>query len=68
MKAITYTSKAASPSKPGAQHDRRRQQDLAYAQRLSEVARIASELQRQVPGLCRTEALKTAERAIPSSI
>lgn len=37
-------------------------------QRTSDVARIASELQRQVPGLCRTEALKMAENAIPHTI
>jgi hypothetical protein len=33
----------------------------AEVQRISEVARIATDLQRQQPGLTRTEALRVAE-------
>lgn len=47
---------------------RRHRQLTAEKERTSDVARIANELQRQVPNLCRTEALKIAERAIPHSI
>ena len=46
----------------------RRQLEQADAQRTSEVARIANELQRQCPGLSRTDALKAAERAVPHTI
>ena len=38
--------------------------DKRETQRTSEVARIATDLQRQ--GMTRTEALKTAERMIPA--
>lgn len=38
--------------------------DKREAQRTSEVARVATDLQRQ--GMTRTEALKTAERMIPA--
>ena len=38
--------------------------DNRESQRTSEVARIASDLQKQ--GMTRTEALKTAERMIPA--
>ena len=38
--------------------------DNREAQRTSEVARVATDLQRQ--GMTRTEALKTAERMIPA--
>lgn len=38
--------------------------DNRDAQRISEVARVATDLQRQ--GMTRTEALKTAERMIPA--
>lgn len=41
---------------------RRNQLNTAVKQYISDVANAASQLQRQVPGLSRTEALRIAER------
>ena len=41
---------------------RRNQINTAVKQHISDVANTASQLQRQVPGLSRTEALRIAER------
>lgn len=44
---------------------RRNQFDRATKERISEVARVANDLQLQEPHLTRTEALKIAERLVP---
>jgi hypothetical protein len=44
---------------------RRKLLDNQEAARISEVARIASDLQRQEPKLTRSEALRLAERSVP---
>jgi hypothetical protein len=41
--------------------------DSAISSRISEVARLATDLMAITPGLTRTEALRVAERAVPHS-